>query len=58
MHRTKRLCQRVRRILEQSRSEERARLDGLEVSVSGFSEWLEAGGERRKKPRLVKPPVC
>jgi hypothetical protein len=29
----------------------RATLDGLEVLPSHFDQWLNAGGERRRKPR-------
>ncbi len=31
--------------------EMRATLDGLEVLPSHFDQWLNAGGERRRKPR-------
>lgn len=31
--------------------EMRASLDGLEVLPSHFDQWLNAGGERRRKPR-------
>jgi hypothetical protein len=29
----------------------RATLDGLEVQTGQFDAWLNAGGERRRKPR-------
>jgi hypothetical protein len=57
MYRTKRLCQRVKRILSQAQEPERASLKGLEVSESGWGEFIEAGGEdRRKEPR--RPVSC
>jgi hypothetical protein len=31
----------------------RAELSGLEVRDSSFDEWLEAGGDRRSRPRVV-----
>lgn len=33
----------------------RATLDGLEVQIGPFDAWLNAGGERRRKPRPAGP---
>ncbi|MBH9576550.1 hypothetical protein [Inhella proteolytica] len=33
-------------------AEARASLAGLEVSETAIQDWLAAGGERRKQPRL------
>jgi len=35
--------------------EMRATLDGLEVQPGQFDAWLDAGGERRRKPRASGP---
>ena len=56
MHTTRRLGSRVKRLLAKLAEHQRAQLDGLEVRPSGFGEWLEAGGERRKerRPELLR----
>ena len=53
-HTTRRLSSRVRRMVAKLAEPERAQLDGLEVRPSGWGEFVEAGGEdRRKEPRPV-----
>jgi hypothetical protein len=52
MHKTRRLSPRFRRLIARMLEPERAQLDGLEVTPSGWGEFIEAGGEdRRKEPR-------
>jgi hypothetical protein len=55
MHTTRRISARVRRILSKLSEPERASLQGLEVSESGWGEFIEAGGQdRRKTPRAAR----
>ncbi|MFN4115744.1 MAG: hypothetical protein ACK4F7_04490 [Inhella sp.] len=51
MHKTRRISQRLRRLLAALTSDQRASLQGLDVQPSDFGAWLDAGGDRRQGPR-------
>lgn len=52
MHKTRRISQRLRRLLAARMADQRAQLHGVEVTESDFGAWLDAGGaDRRRTPR-------